>query len=435
MAFVPCDLATIQVGCLSANVYPKVEPGMPNFECAHTFQVIKSSLEPLPINTCLILDVIGLQLNCSAIVKGLMFDWKNAFDTCWFDFVNLGILSFHNSSSAIIANTTITGNLSILLPVVDGPIATCCHQDICSVPVNCTVHFAPLISITNKGTLNFRVSFYVELPQTTRVMVNSHSNVYKLITWLGANDRGTLTPVQTRTNILKPCLHDGPITLRTVDFNLNNIQINDTLIVETIQAKILKIGLKQICASIFQHLCPGYSNQSHAAIRHVRQSLNGPDGQLVNQRMLNAARPFATQHTYAISICNNFIQGLDHVSSAHSVASIPTTLLSTTSPARTSSQILIILTAAQAAEDEVKKMQDVACGMLGQGFYSNIIGGGEVPAFSSQAKKTQSRRSKDREHLPLQCFGCSSPHPWMKDKKIICPKGMEPGCIKHVEEK
>jgi hypothetical protein len=43
MAFVPCNLVTIQVGCLSANVYPKVEPNMPTFEHAHAFEVIKSA--------------------------------------------------------------------------------------------------------------------------------------------------------------------------------------------------------------------------------------------------------------------------------------------------------------------------------------------------------------------------------------------------------
>jgi hypothetical protein len=107
MAFIPHDLVTIQVGCLSTNVYPKVKvvSGMPNFECAHAFQVIKSALDPLSITTCLILDAIGLQLNCSAIVKGLIFDWKNAFDTHWFNFANLVILSFHNLVSTIIANT------------------------------------------------------------------------------------------------------------------------------------------------------------------------------------------------------------------------------------------------------------------------------------------------------------------------------------------
>jgi hypothetical protein len=96
-----------QVGRLSANVYPKVEPNIPTFERAHTFQVIKSVLKPLPLDTCLILDTIGLQLNCSAIVERLMFDWRNTFNTRWHDFGNLAILSFHDAAGAIIPNTTI----------------------------------------------------------------------------------------------------------------------------------------------------------------------------------------------------------------------------------------------------------------------------------------------------------------------------------------
>ena len=37
-------------------------------------------------------------------------------------------------------------------------------------------------------------------------------------------------------------------------------------------------------------------------------------------------------------------------------------------------QLPVILAAAQAAEDEVKGVQDIARGLLGQGFHSNIIG-------------------------------------------------------------
>jgi hypothetical protein len=164
MAFVPCELVIIQVGRLSANVYPNGEPGMSNFERAHTFQVIKSALKPLPISTHLILDAIGLQLNCSVIAEGLMFNWKNAFDTRWCVFANLMILSFHDSSGAIIANTTIAGNPCIPLPVVDDTVATCCHQDVCFVCVNCMVDFSPLISTPNYGTLVLCVGFYAKLP-------------------------------------------------------------------------------------------------------------------------------------------------------------------------------------------------------------------------------------------------------------------------------
>jgi hypothetical protein len=74
-------------------------------------------------------------------------------------------------------------------------------------------------------------------------------------------------------------------------------------------------------------------------------------------------------------------------------------------------------------------MQEIARGMLGQGFFSNVIGGGaSVPAFPSQAEKMLSRYqdggcSREHEHLPLKCFGCGSNHPWIRDKKSFALKG------------
>ena len=56
MSFVPRDLVTIQVGRYLATIYPKVEPSMPIYEWAHVFQVACITLEPLPIDTRLILD-------------------------------------------------------------------------------------------------------------------------------------------------------------------------------------------------------------------------------------------------------------------------------------------------------------------------------------------------------------------------------------------
>jgi hypothetical protein len=37
MMFVPWELITIQVGCLSDSVYPKIDSNMPIFEHAYTF--------------------------------------------------------------------------------------------------------------------------------------------------------------------------------------------------------------------------------------------------------------------------------------------------------------------------------------------------------------------------------------------------------------
>jgi hypothetical protein len=316
MVFVPRDLVSIQVGRLYASVYPKVEPTMPIHERAHAFQVIKSTLKSLPVDTRLILEAIGTQLNCNAQVDGSMFDFCSMFNKSWYNFANLAIQSFHNSAGAVIQNTTIAVNPAILLPVTDGPLPACCQQDVRYVRVSCTIDFSRLIAVPGPTVLC--VGFYVELPQTTRVMVNGVNANYNLTSWLGADDLSSLTRNEVRAQILEPCLRDGPITLSVANFNLAEANVDAETIRDTIQAKILKLGFKQICSSIFQQLCPGYSNQPHAALEHIRQSAPGPDGQMVTasvieyfQRMMNAARPFATEQTYAISVCDRFIQGLD----------------------------------------------------------------------------------------------------------------------------
>jgi hypothetical protein len=150
-------------------------------------------------------------------------------------------------------------------------------------------------------------------------MAHANGAAYNLTTWHGVEDLSTLTCQQLRTLILEPCLQDGPITLMPNDFNLSEANIDSTKIWENIQEKILKLGYKQICHAIFGQLCPGYSDQPYAALEHIHQTTRGPNGTLVTssvvefyQHLMAASRPFQAQRTYPISICDRFIQHLDH---------------------------------------------------------------------------------------------------------------------------
>jgi hypothetical protein len=89
MTFVPLQLVQIQIGKVTVYVYPDVTPNMPIFERAHAFQVVKTATENLPVDMRLIFDAIGTQLNCSAIVEGLLYNWRQTFDDGWYDFANL----------------------------------------------------------------------------------------------------------------------------------------------------------------------------------------------------------------------------------------------------------------------------------------------------------------------------------------------------------
>ncbi len=164
-----------------------------------------------------------MQLNCSAIVAGLIYNWRSTFDEAWFDFRNLAIISFHDSTSVQINNTTVSSNPAVPLPAQDGMFALCCQQNVHFVRVMCTIDFQALITIPNPGLTTLRVGFYIKLPQTTVVMVNGNNVAYKLKTWHSAADLTQLTWNMVRATVLEPSLQDGPILLSPANFNLGDV--------------------------------------------------------------------------------------------------------------------------------------------------------------------------------------------------------------------
>jgi hypothetical protein len=288
------------------------------------------------------------------------------------------------------------------------------------------------------GPTMLRVCFYLELPQTTVAMLNE-TVVYNLTMWHGAADLSKLTSKDVHMQILEPCLQDGHIALQPINFDLGNANIDTSAIREMIHAKILKLGFKQICASFFTQLCPGYSNQPHAVLKHICQTSTGFDGHPVSatiikyyQHMMNTVRPFATQQRYAIGNCNRFIQGLEktlHPSFWRLYPNLSTILNLDGSYQR--HMLPTILAAAQAAKDDQNQIQEIARGMLvGQGFF--VKAPGNAVAYASQAKNTlgQYKDGAPNAIPPRRCWGCGGNHLWMQKGKVVCPCGSEPQIVK-----
>ncbi len=81
--------------------------------------------------------------------------------------------------------------------------------------------------------------------------------------------------------------------------------------------KILKIAWYQICTSIFNEICPEYSNQPQAALKHIKRSYQDGDGNVVctpafayYQCMMNAMQPFAGDECFPVRVCNKLIDGI-----------------------------------------------------------------------------------------------------------------------------
>ena len=64
----------------------------------------------------------------------------------------------------------------------------------------------------------------------------------------------------------------------------------------------------------------------------------------------------------------------------------------------------VILSAAQAAENECKQFQDIARGMLAsQAFFASVLVGAGAGIYASQAEQTLTKYSKDRKPVKRVC--------------------------------
>lgn len=140
---------------------------------------------------------------------------------------------------------------NILLPVQNGNVADCRRQNIKFVRVQLSLDFASLINApTNVGPTTLRTEYYLELPQTTRVMVNNNNVTYNLMTFHGAADLRTLSPADVKTQILDATLQDGPVKLQPTSFGLTSARTDGRALRAEINEKILRLAYRTVCHSL-----------------------------------------------------------------------------------------------------------------------------------------------------------------------------------------
>ncbi len=331
----------------------------------------------------------------------------------------------------------------------NGIVTACRQQDIKFVWVQCIINFAPLVTALPypTGTV-LHAAYYIELPQGTRAMTNGNGGAYTLVSYLGPTDLRTLTPPKDKAQILDVCLQDGPVLLQASNFNLATANTDANAFAINTERKILKIAWHQICTSIFNEICPEYSNQPQAALEHIKQSYQDGDGNVVctpafayYQRMMNAMQPFAGDERFPISICNKLIDGIDQrlvpIFHRHYQAYA---VIHNLQASYQRSRFPLILSTMKLAKDKVQSIATIARSSVGgQAFtYSTNV-------YPSQAELTLSRYSSgymsdgsSGYHTNNtngswglgksdSCFGCKGVHPWMKDGVIVCPNRDQPG--------
>jgi hypothetical protein len=270
--FAPRALVPISVGQSTVFVYPCINSTMLPHERAHAYHIYLTALTLQNLDLHLQFDALGHQLNLQAMVDGVVNDWLRFFNNHWCDCCHLTILSFHTTTGDVIKDSTTAADLDVLLPVQDRNITQCWWPNIKFVRVQISIDFASLVNIAEPtGPTTLRTEYYLELPQTTRVMTNGKGNAYNLMTFHGPDNLRTLSPANVKEQLLDKTLQDGPVELMPASFGLRMARTTGEALCTKIDQKILKLAFRTVCHILFLELCPGYSTQLHAALNHIRQ--------------------------------------------------------------------------------------------------------------------------------------------------------------------
>jgi hypothetical protein len=171
--FAPRALVPISVGWPTVYVYPCMDSTMLPHERAHVYHINLTALTLQNLDLHLQLNALGHQLNLQATVDGIVNDWLQFLNNHWCDFCHLTILSFHTTTGDVIEDSTTAADPDVLLPIQDGNIAQCRRPNIKFVQVQISLDFASLVNVAEPtGPTTLRLEYYLELPQTTRVMTN-----------------------------------------------------------------------------------------------------------------------------------------------------------------------------------------------------------------------------------------------------------------------
>ena len=91
------------------SLQPILEPGCSVAECAYAFHINSNAIKAVPANARLKIGIIGTQLNQAAFADGAKNEWVCKFPASWIDMAHPTIISFHNSSGAVINNAMTSG--------------------------------------------------------------------------------------------------------------------------------------------------------------------------------------------------------------------------------------------------------------------------------------------------------------------------------------
>jgi hypothetical protein len=201
--------------------------------------------------------------------------------------------------------------------------------------------------------------------------------------------------------------------------------MDSTAIKAEISSKIICLATPLVLDSLFNHICPSNSKEPHAALDHVRQTYNDANGNTVfssvyeyNTQILAASCLFIDQEVLPVSICQAFVDGLDHCLTAGFCTHFPNHSKSQDRAAmhqrKVLQEMLQAMLRTKMEYNNIRTIASEASGFGGQAFTARINASQAemtITRYSNDNGSNKSGRSGSTLKGPLCCYGCGRPHP------------------------
>jgi hypothetical protein len=166
--------------------------------------------------------------------------------------------------------------------------------------------------------VTLRGEYYIQLPQSSRDLINGNEQNYRLTTWLGPADLRAMSPLKVQRDILDIRHQDGPFDLLTPSFNQSSCRTNSTAVYGELKSLVVCLASDTIHQMLFMVLIPGYSIKPHNVLDHIWQCHIDADGKTVQlsaqvyySTFLNAICSFYDLKEYPIDLAGIFQDRID----------------------------------------------------------------------------------------------------------------------------
>ncbi len=436
--FVPKKKVTHSYGKTTIMVYPDTTAAMGVHERSLAFNINKNAVKnAMNINHLSKLQIMGEKHDCTNLIEVEIEQWTSFGLLFLKDPINLQIISYHDFQGAAILDAFDANGLLKL--IADGSQVDCRPNHVVYAKLKGTMDF---VTLNNGKPCSISATFFVRLPTTDNVVLNTQNTARNLHTYDGPSDWINLASQPYNQLIYghAESIQD-PFELVPPMFSSPQASVDTDTKITKITTDIIKGAYDRILTLVFKQICPNFIDDPFDTLNKINQETTLADGskhQLTvfeyhsTVQIVITTFPREPNAQWAANPFRRFVEGLSP-SIRDKMETNGFRKHTQAASTRPHDQIRLIQEAFEAAclaETELAKQRIFIQNQMKETHGFIAIPQGHHPAATTlMTSSAEQVLSKFRDENKKLCWGCmSEDHQYYdkRKKKITCPNQEDP---------